>query len=121
MAISKKYIHDHLVLLLVSINLFLALGGSIFILLRLGSGHGATYIVQCRDCSNPAALNKFTTGNVIDVLSFVVFAALVMVSNTILSMRAYHIHRQLAISVLGLGTLLLAMTIIVSNALLALR
>ena len=35
MAISKKYFHDHLVLLLLSVNVFLALAGCIFILVKL--------------------------------------------------------------------------------------
>jgi hypothetical protein len=38
-----------------------------------------------------------------------------------LSLRAYKIHRQLAIAVLSLGILLLLLTIIISNALLVLR
>jgi hypothetical protein len=46
---------------------------------------------------------------------------LVLVIHTFLSMKAYHVHRQLAITVLSLGVLLLTLTIIVSNALLVLR
>src|SRR5271154_6167199 len=107
MTISKKYFHDHLVMLLLSINVFLAVGGGLFILLSLSTGHSNGYIVQCRDCSNPLAINKFTNGSVIGLLSFVVFAALVLVIHTVLSLRAYQIHRQLAIAILTLGVLLL--------------
>ncbi|HEY5152607.1 MAG TPA: hypothetical protein VII55_01400 [Candidatus Saccharimonadales bacterium] len=122
MAISKQYFHDHLVMLLLSVNAFLAVGGSIFILLSLGTGHSHSngYIIQCRDCSNPAAVNRFTNGNITGLLSFVVFAALVLAAHSVLSFRAYKIHRQLAIAILALGVLLLTLTIIVSNALLAL-
>jgi len=121
MATPKKYFHDHLVLLLLSINVFLALAGSIFVLARLSTSHGNGFIVQCRDCSNPAAINKFTTGSVIDILGFVAFALLVLAIHVTLSLRVYRIHRQLAIAVLGLGILLLVLTAIISNALLVLR
>lgn len=121
MASPKQYFHDHLVMLLLSINAFLAIGGSLFILLSLGSGHSNGYIVQCRDCSSTAAVNKFTNGSVAGLLSFVVFAALVLIAHSVLSFKAYQIHRQLAIAILALGVLLLTLTIIVSNALLVLR
>lgn len=108
-------------MLLLSINAFLAVGSSVFILLSLGSGHSNGYIIQCRDCSNPAAVNKFTNGGIVGLLSFVVFAALVLAAHSVLSYRAYKIHRQLSISILILGILLLVLTVIVSNALLVLR
>ena len=118
MAISRKYLHDHFILLLLSINAFLALAGSIFMLIRLSSSHGSSYIVQYR--SN-LGINDFKTGSVVELLSFIAFAALVLVVHATLSLRAYHIHRQLAIAILGLGILLLTLMIIVSNALLVLR
>lgn len=118
MSSPKKYFHDHLVLLLLSINAFLAIFGSIFMLLRLSTGQGSGYIVQYR--SN-LGINAFQTGSVIDLLSFVAFAALVLAAHSILSLKAYHVHRQLAIAILGLGILLLVLTIIISNALLVLR
>jgi hypothetical protein len=108
-------------IIMLSVNVFLALVTIVLVVARLSSGHSSSYIVQCRDCSNPAAINKFTQGSVIDLLSFIVFAILVLVTHIILSMRVYRIHRQLAIAVLSLGVLLLVTTIIVSNALLALR
>lgn len=121
MAQVKSYFHDHLVMLLLSLNVFLALGGALFLLLSLGSGHSNNYIVQCRDCSNPAAVNKFTNGGVTGLLSFVLFAVLVLAAHSLLSYRAYQIHRQLAVVILALGVLLLVLMVIVSNALLILR
>lgn len=121
MATPKKYFHDHLVLLLLSANVFLALAGSIFILLRLSTSHGTSYIVQCRDCSNGAAINRFTNGSVVDIIALVAFALLTLAIHVMLSLGAYKIHRQLAIVILALGILLLTLTVIVSNALLVLR
>ena len=118
MAATKKYFHDHLVLLLLSVNAFLAVAGSIFILLRLSTSHGTGYIVQYRAS---LGIDAFRTGSVSELISFIFFAILVLAIHTGLSLRAYKIHRQLAITVLGLGILLLVLTIIISNALLALR
>lgn len=118
MAATKKYFHDHLVLLLLSVNAFLAVAGSIFILLRLSTSHGTGYIVQYRAS---LGIDAFRTGSVSELISFIFFAILVLAIHTGLSLRAYKIHRQLAITILGLGILLLVLTIIISNALLALR
>jgi hypothetical protein len=115
---SKKYFHDHLVLLLLSVNVFLAVAGAIAFLFRLTTSHGNGYIVQYRLIDG---INTFKNGTVVDILSFVAFAGLVLAIHTILSMKAYHIHRQLAITILALGVLLLTLTIIISNALLVLR
>ena len=118
MATPKKYFNDHFVLLLLSINVFLALAGSLFILLRLSTSHGNGYIVQYR---SSLGINAFKTGSVVDILALVAFAALTLAVHIMLSLGAYKIHRQLAIIILSLGILLLALTVIVSNALLVLR
>lgn len=118
MANPKKYFHDHLVLLLLSVNAFLAVAGSIFVLLRLGTSHGSSYIVQYRAS---LGVNAFKTGRVTDILSFVAFMLLVLAIHAMLSLRAYPIHRQLTIAILSFGILLLALAIIISNALLVLR
>jgi hypothetical protein len=115
---EKKYFHDHLVLLLLSLNAFLAVAGSIFILLRLSTSHGTSYIVQYR---SSLGVNAFQTGTVVQLIIFVAFAALALAVHTMLSLRAYKIHRQLAITILSLGILLLILGVIISNALLALR
>ena len=118
MATPKKYFHDHLVLLLLSVNVFLAIAGSIFILISLGTSHGNSYIVQYRPSLGVSA---YQAGSVLELFSFVGFAIIVLVIHTTLSLRAYRIHRQLAIAILSLGVLLLLLTIIISNALLVLH
>jgi len=117
MTIPKEYLRDRLALLLVSINGFLLLLLTVLILLRLDTSHNS-YIVQYR---SDVVINAFRSGSSIDLLSFIVFGILVFILNTLISLRAYLIHRQLALTVLGLGTLLLVLAIIVSNALLVLR
>jgi hypothetical protein len=118
MATPKKYFHDHFVLLLLSINGFLTAAVIIFILLKLTSSHGNGYIVQYRPS---LGINAYQTGSVIQLVSFAVFAALITAINSSLSYRVYKIHRQLAITILSLGVLLLVLTIVVSNALILLK
>jgi hypothetical protein len=118
MTIPAKYLHDRLILLLLSTNVFLALFSSIFTLLRLSSNHGNGYIAQYR--SN-LGIGAFKNGSIAELFSFVVFAFMILAVHVSLSLRTYRIHRQLSIAVLALGVLLLILTIIVSNALLVLR
>lgn len=116
-----KYFHDRLILLLLSINVFLAFAGSIFVLVQLSAHLGNGYIVQCRDCSNAADINRFTNGSVTQLLAFIAFPLIILAIHVLLSLRTYRIHRQLSITILGMGTLLLILTVIVGNALLVLR
>lgn len=118
MHLPKKYLHDRLILLILSINTFLTLVAVISILLRLDSGRASGYIVSYR--SN-LGISAFATGRTTDLIAFVLFAVAVLILCTLLSIRAYHMRRQFALSILGMGSLLALLTTIVSNALLVLR
>jgi hypothetical protein len=117
-SVQKNYFHDHVVLLVLTVNVFLALAGSILTLLRLSTSHGTGFIVQYR--AN-LGINAFKTGSVVELLSFSVFAILVLGITGILSLRVYKINRDLALVILSLGVLLQLLAIIISNALLVLR
>lgn len=118
MHIPKGYFQDKIVVLLLSINTFLAVLGVILVLLRLDGGGSDVYIIEYR--AN-LGLNAFKRGGVEPLLSFVLFGLLVLVIHTILSIRVYAIRRQFAVTLLMMATLLLLLSIIVSNALLILR
>lgn len=118
MAATKKYFQDHFVLLLLSINAFLAALAVVFITLRISTSHGNDYIVQYRPS---LGLDSYKPGSVLDLVGFIGFAIIVIAINSTLSYKVYKIHRQLSIVVLSLGILLLVLTIIISNALLLLR
>lgn len=118
MQIPKKYIHDRLILLLVSISAFLTFLSIALVMLRAGIGQGIDgYIVQYR--AN-LGLSAFQKGSLTPILSFVFFVLAILVINVLLSIRTYPIRRTLALTVLALGILILLLAIIVSNALLAL-
>lgn len=121
MASKKHFLQDRTALLLVSGNGFLALAAIVLVILKLSAGRSAgNYIVQCRDCSNISNIDRFTNGSASGIISFIIFAAMVLVIGLVLGYQAYPIKRHLSLAILGLTMPLLLLTIIVSNALLAL-
>jgi uncharacterized membrane protein YbhN (UPF0104 family) len=117
MHLPNKYLHDRLILLLLTINSFFTVLGSALILLRLGSSSG---VIWSSYRSN-LGISPYTPGKTIDILGFILFLLVIFAMNTFLSVKVYQHHRNYAVAVLGLGTLLTFMTIIISNALLVLR
>lgn len=61
------------------------------------------------------------TGGVSEMISFIIFSFIVLITNISLSIKSYNLQRQLAITILSLGILLQILTLTVSNALLVLR
>jgi hypothetical protein len=115
--LNTKYFHDRLILLLLSANAFLTLLTTLSVLFRLQGG-GDNFIVQYR--AN-LGISAFQPGSVGQILSFIFFALVAFAVHAVLSWRTYYIKRELSVLVLGLGTLLLLLAVIVSDALLALR
>lgn len=117
MHIPKNFFHDRLILLLLSSSAFAAILNAILILLRLDSSRGS-YIVQYR---GNLGLSAYKAGDSTTFITFVAFGFIVLFVQIVLSMKAYTIKRQYSIIVSVLSLLLLLLTIIVSNSLLALR
>lgn len=118
MHIPKDYLHDRLILLLLSINTFFTALMSVLILLRMDSGRADSYIVQYR--AN-LGLSAFKAGGSATFISFILFGFITFAFAVMLSMRVYPFQRQFAIVILSLSFLLLFLALIVSNALLVLR
>lgn len=119
MPLPKKYLHDKLVLLLLSANIFLAFLCIVLVLLRLNFGQGSEgYIVEYR--SN-LGISAFRVGGIAGLLNFVGFAAILVIANIALSIRTYRIRRELSLAILAAGLLLLILAGIVSNALMVLH
>jgi hypothetical protein len=116
MHIPKKYFHDRAVLLLLSVNSFLAFATTALLLLRIGTPSNV-YLVQYR--SN-LGIKAPQAGSAKEIVAFIVFALLVLLFHTILSIKIYHVRRHFAIVVLAMASILLGLTMIVSNALLSL-
>ena len=113
---AKKYFQNRVILLLISINVFLALLVTVLIFLRMDTS-STEQIIQYR--SN-LGLNAFKTGSVYDILSFAVFSVGITAFNLFLSYRVFHIRQHFSIMILGLGVLLLTLALIISNALIIL-
>lgn len=118
MNIPKTYLHDRLILLLLSINTFLAILSALWVLFKLDAGRSAGYIVEYRAGLGISALK---TGDASELVAFIIFAFLVLAIHTVLSIKAYAIRREVSVIILSLGILLLLISLIVSNALLVLR
>jgi hypothetical protein len=118
MNIPKKYLHDRLILLLLSINAFLAVFSALWVLFKLDAGRSAGYIVEYRAGLGISALK---TGDASELVAFIFFAFMILAIHTVLSIKAYAIRREVSVIVLALGILLLLLSFIVSNALLVLR
>lgn len=118
MQTPKRYLHDRIVLLLLTANGFFAILTTVLVLLKLESSRTEGYIVQFRPS---LGLSAYYKGDSLDIISFAVFALFALVFHTILSMRVYEIRRHLAIVVLAMGLLLILLALVISNALLLLR
>jgi hypothetical protein len=118
MAAPKKFFQDHIMLLLLSVNAFLALFVAIEILIRINSGRSGAYIVKYHPT---VGISAYQTGSVVEILSFIGFGFIVLAVHSVLAIRIYRVNRPTAIAILSLGLLLLLLTIIVSNALLKLH
>jgi hypothetical protein len=113
----KKYFHDRFVLLMLTINSFLALFITASILLRLGD----TSDVYIKSYRENLGLNGYEAGGLGQILSFIIFAGFILIMQFALSLRIYHLRKQVAWAVMILGGVLLLLSLIVSNALLELR
>jgi hypothetical protein len=98
---------------------FLMLAAIVLILLKLGSGQGTSnYIISYRAS---LGIDRYATGTIKDVLSFIVAAILIFVVGVVSGYRTYPVRRELALVIMVLTMPLLLFLIVVSNALLVLR
>lgn len=118
MATPRKFFHDRLILLLLTINVFLVMVTVVLVLLRLEGLKGGGYIVEYRAS---LGLNAFKRGDGLDLLAFPIFSAAVLALYFFISHKIYPIRRHIAVTALSLSLLLLVLSLIVSNALLVLR
>ena len=114
---SKKYFHDRFVLLMLTVNVFLTLVCVAAILLRLGDTSNS-YIESYR--AN-LGLNAYAVGGAEQIISFAVFAVAVLVGQFYISLKLYHVRKEISWIMMVLGMLLLVLAVVISNALLQLR
>jgi len=118
MSTPKRYIHDRIVLLLLTANTFFAVLTSMLILLRLDNARSDVYLLQFRPS---LGYSGYSYSNSTGMLSFAAFAMFILLFHTILSIKVYSIRRLFAVIVLGMGLLLILLSLVISNALLLQR
>lgn len=118
MTIPSKYFHNRSILLLLIINCFLLLVGTVLILFRLDSGTATNYIIEYR--AN-YGIGEYKRGFALDVAGFVLFLIINLTVSFFLSLRIFVLRKNVAVVVLAICGLTNLLTIIVSNALMVLR
>ena len=115
MNLQKHFFHDRNILIILGINALLTIFGVLAVLLRVDSESSGTHIVQYR--SN-LGIESLKSGSVNELRLFILFMLVVTVASAILSYRVYTHRRAFAFAVLGLSSVVLLFTIVVSNSLL---
>jgi len=118
MELSKKFLHDRAVLLLVTLLAILLVVGVSLVLLRFDISKNPTTIVAYRPNISGAS---YQSGKPIDIYSMAVFMAITAVGAVILSARVYNLKRYLSIFILASSVFLLILSTIVANSLISLQ
>lgn len=113
----KTYFHDRLILLILSINTFLA-GALILTALLALNDSSAGYI---REYRANLGLDGYAAGGIKDVIAFAVFSALLYGFQIYASTRIYHIRKHMSLVILLITLVIYIFALLVINALLGLR
>lgn len=117
MHIPKQYIHDRLILLLISANTFFAILTTVNIILKYSSSADGGFTYQYRPT---LGFGGYIRGDKSEILSFAIFVMLVLFIHTFLSIKVFNIKKQLSIAILGTALLLILMALVISYSLLLL-
>lgn len=115
---AKTYIHDRIILLLITCSAFFTLITALLIVYHYSNGRTDQYFIQYRP---NLGVSLFQKGGIAQILSFAVFSAIVFVFHLFLSIKVYHIRRMFSVIILWAGLFLIILSLIMSNALLQLR
>lgn len=118
MELPKKFFHDRLALLFITLLSILLVVGVSLVLLRFDISKNPTTIVAYRPSISGAS---YQSGKPVDIYSLAVFMALTAVGAVILAARVYELKREISIFILGSSTFLLILSIIVANSLISLQ
>lgn len=114
----KKFLHDRLVLALVTVLAVLLVIGVSLVLLRFDLSKNPTTIVAYRPNISGSS---YQSGKPIDIYGLAAFMAVTAASAVILGAKVYSVRRSITIFILGSSVFLLIMATIVSYALISLQ
>ena len=118
MELPKKFLHDRIVLLMITLLAVLLVVGIAVVLLRFDISKNPTTIVAYRPNISGAS---YQSGKPIDIYSLAVFMAITAVGAVILSARVYNLKRYLSIFILASSVFLLVLSAITANSLISLQ
>jgi hypothetical protein len=116
--IPKKFLHDRLVLLLITLMAVLVVIGISVVLLRFDVSRNPTTIVAYRPNITGT---QYISGKPIDIYSLAVFMVMTTVATVIISSRIYSAKRYAALFLLSSTVFLLILSTIVANSLISIQ
>jgi len=118
MEIPKKFLHDRLVLLLITVMAALVVIGVSVVLLRFDVSRNPTTIVAYRPNITGT---QYLSGKPIDIYSLAVFMLVTSFAAIAISARIYNANRPAALFMLGSTIFLLIIATIVANSLISIQ
>lgn len=118
MDLPKKFFHDRLVLLLVTVVAMLMVIGVSLVLLTFDAGKNPTTIVAYRPTIFASNLQS---GKPIDIYSLAVFMIFISVASVVIGAKIYSVKRYLSVFMLAASIFLLILSIIVSHSLISIQ
>ena len=118
MEIPKKFLHDRLVLLLITVMSILVVIGISIVLLRFDVSRNPTTIVSYRP---NVSGTQYISGKPIDIYSLAVFMIFTAAAAVIISSHIYAAKRQAALFLLSSTVFLLILSMIVANSLISIQ
>jgi hypothetical protein len=118
MEIPKRFLHDKLVLLLLTLISILTVVGVSLVLIRFDATRNPTTTIAYRPNITGS---QYQSGKPLDIYTLAIFMLMVALASVILGTRTYYLRRSISVFILGSGTFLLLMAIIVSNSLISLQ
>ena len=115
---SKKFLHDRLVLLLITLLSVLTVIGVSVVLLRFDPSRNPTTIVAYRPNVSGTI---YQSGRSIDIYSMAVFMLFLAVVSVFLSAKTYEVRRFVAVFILSSAVFLLILSTIVANSLISIQ
>jgi len=118
MELPKKFLHDRVVLILVTLIAVLLAIGVASVLVRFDISKNPTTIVAWRPNISGSS---YQSGKPLDIYSLAIFMVVISVSAVFLSAQLYNLRRSISLFILGSCNFLLLLSAIVANALISLQ
>ena len=118
METSKKYLHDRVILLLLTLMAVLLVVGVSLVLLRFDPSRNPATTIAYRPSITGT---QYQSGRPLDIYLLAVFMVFTTATALLLSVRTYHIRRFISVFILASTVFLLVLSMIVSNALISLQ